>query len=244
MVSTPVTVINPRLVEKPIFHDPVTNTTSPNWAGLAIDYPGDDYTDVNSWFTVPAFSQQGTGTSHAAIWIGLGGWLDNPIIQEGIDGIATGGVTSYAPWYEYYPKAAVYPAFTMSPGDVVEWDVWECDSSENYGPSSHGFGCFYWYDSTKHTVLMNKLVQIQSGQTFTGKSCEGIIERVGSSFLSWWPGGATVPFNCWDFGGTTTYNVSTDPYLNINMMNGSGQAMASAAKSNPDTAIISWNRSH
>jgi hypothetical protein len=198
---------------------------------------------------VPAFYQQGSGLSYASIWTGLGGVSDTPLIQLGVFAETLGGVTYNQTWYEYVPKSAVLQDFTFITGHSVAIEAWECDASGNYGPNYHGYGCFYFVDLTTNQVVFNPFpVAIQTGFTFTGKTCEGIIERVfisGSpTYLSSWTN-ASMHFDCWDFGGTTTWNVSTDPYWNISLLRPSdGLGMAWVSKSNPDMGSFTWLRSN
>lgn len=251
LVATPVTLIDANTIETELHRGPATSATSQNWSGLILDYPGSapytKYTDVGSTYTILPFYQQGTGTSIASPWVGLGGSTDNAIIQEGLDGVSVGGVTTYKPWVEYFPNSLIYPAFAVSLGDVVYWEVWECDSSRNYGPTRTGYGCFYWADLTKGTSYI-KTIKKPTSATFLGGSCEAIVERVtdcGSYCrLSSWTGVVWQQFQCWDQGGTTTRDLTTEPYLVMTMTNASGQNMVVPSSANPNWAGFDWIRSN
>jgi hypothetical protein len=250
IVTSRVTMIDAYTLETEFHRGPATATTSPNWSGLALDYPGSapfaNYTDAAGWMVLANFFKNGTGTSITSQWVGLGGAHDSVIIQAGIDATAVGTITAYKPWYEYYPNALVYPAFSMAFNDDTYWEVWECDVNGNYGPSYHGYGCFYWLDRTKSTSYF-KVVKKPSGATFTGSSCEAIIERVtdcGSYCnLSSWYGVIWQGFRCYDAGQSTAWDISTDPYLSFTMQNGSSQSLVVPSSSNPNSAGFDWLQS-
>jgi hypothetical protein len=138
LVSTPVTLIDVHAVQTNRHRGPAKAMSSTNYAGIALDYPGSapytTYTDAGSWMFVPDLSQQGSG-SIASPWIGLGGVHDSVIIQQGVEGFSSGGVTMYFAWYEYYPDGLLMLDTNVNPNDLVYMEAYECDQSWNSGRS-------------------------------------------------------------------------------------------------------------
>lgn len=251
LVSSSPTRIDAHTIETQLQRGPATGVASTNWAGIALNYPAlpwhiySPYTDIGSWSVIPTFSSSHPNGSRASLWIGLGGYYDSAIIQEGIDGRnSSSGVTTYKPWIQYFPGPLTEVNFNMSPGDVVYWEVMECDANWNYGPGSHGYGCFFWWDLTKNTFYSD-IRPLPSGSSFMGYTCEVVVERVWDCVfvqcpLSSWSGLITQPFTCWDGGLTADWDLSSDPYLSITLQNTSGQNLALPGVVNPNSATIDW----
>ena len=255
LVSNGVTLIDAATVDTTFHRGTATPAPSPNWGGVALNYnaPNNHYSYVNSYFYVPNFGQQGGGTSIASLWAGLGGWYDNLIIQAGVDGVCTGGVCTIKPWYEYYSALDPlhtgyhYQQFTVRPNtDYMYVAVWESDASGNYGPSYHGYGSFYVWNTTLNNGFF--VILPKPTGTFVGATCESIVERVADCgsycYLSSWSSWLYTRFQCYDQGQTHYWNVSTDPYLLITMTNSSNQALVAPQATPTYWAGMDWQRSH
>ena len=82
--------------------------------------------------------------------------------------------------------------------------------------------------------------------TFTGNTCEMIVERVDDCIvycrLSGWNNVMAQTLDCLDGGELNVWNISTDPFLSITMKNSSGQAMVAPSTDNPDWTGVDWLR--
>jgi hypothetical protein len=258
LVSRPVTLIEPHGVQTDQFRGPATTgMPSVNFAGVALSAASTRYTDAASWMFVPEFILQGT-KSIASPWVGLGGVHDRPIIQMGVQGTSTGGVaTTYFGWLEYYINGLWQTDVNVHVDDYVYMEVYECDSVGHYGPSYHGYGCFYWWNYYTNFVYpwigWKMPTQDKDGNpfpAFTGKTCEFVIERShdqcsgGYCNLSKWNGIVGGTLDCFKKGGTTSYSHSTDPYELLSMINGSNQKLATPSANYTDQVGVDWLRAN
>ena len=86
--------------------------TSPNasstWTGH-VGYAG-GYTDVVGDYTEPAWNSSGCPTRDVVIWVGLGGWNDVNLAQDGTAlGNDTPGLNMHQGWYEFWPQEGWVP---------------------------------------------------------------------------------------------------------------------------------------
>ena len=99
-------------------------TISANWSGYAATSVK-QFTDVHSTFVQPAITCPGAKNQWTSNWVGLDGFNDATVEQDG--SIAhCGGTDStkpvYKAWYEMYPASSVN-VFTVHPGDVMDASV-------------------------------------------------------------------------------------------------------------------------
>jgi hypothetical protein len=145
-----------------------------------------------------------------------------------------------------------FPGFNVSPGDSITFAVWEGDANCNFGfPNNVGYGCFSWVDNTSGFAYgpTGQAEPLGYG-TFTGKTCEGVIERQRQNNmqkLARWSS-ASMLFDCYDyFGGIHNVGANPppfgEPFLDIKMVNGSGTTLASAFKtySTADSITFTWS---
>jgi hypothetical protein len=97
---------------------------SGNWAGY-LALPGGSTTSFNQVvadYTVPSANCNGggvgTGDAFAYHWIGLDGWSDGTVEQDGVADFCEGGSASYYAWWEMYPNG-INLDFPVSPGDAI-----------------------------------------------------------------------------------------------------------------------------
>jgi hypothetical protein len=93
----------------------------PGWAGYVAK--GTRYRYVQAQFRVTKLDCHKTpGTqedqAQMADWVGLDGWTDKTVEQDGIGGFCTDGVPSYSAWWETYPQPPHY-IFNMHAGDDI-----------------------------------------------------------------------------------------------------------------------------
>jgi hypothetical protein len=93
------------------------NWTSDNWSGYATK-GRPSYEEVSASWTVPVVEATQAAT-HSALWIGIGGFNDNSVIQVGTEQDYAGGGRYYA-WWETYPDAEVrIDSLPVNPGDLL-----------------------------------------------------------------------------------------------------------------------------
>ena len=92
LVSSPFVSIDANTISTDRFFGPAIPASDPVWGGVAlINTLGTKYTQATGYIGIPTFFQQGTSTSQAALWVGLGGWNGDPsIIQLGVLATSTG----------------------------------------------------------------------------------------------------------------------------------------------------------
>jgi hypothetical protein len=96
-------------------------TYSSNWSGYAAlpKSAGDTFVSIVGDYTVPSVVCATTPDTFSYHWIGLDGWADQTVEQDGIAGDCQGTTAHYAAWFEMYPANFRF-AFPVKPGDAVE----------------------------------------------------------------------------------------------------------------------------
>jgi hypothetical protein len=101
-----------------------TPTYSLNWSGYAA-FSTSKFNYVFSTFVQPSVTCNGTTPEATSNWVGLDGYTDGTVEQDGTDAICggAGGTTpTYKAWYEMYPAGSVN-VFSVKPGDVMASSV-------------------------------------------------------------------------------------------------------------------------
>ncbi len=122
----------------------VKSTAQANSAGIPIDESGNwsgyvalpkqggskTFNSVTAQYTVPSVNCSVTGSSDAFAyhWVGLDGWTDGTVEQDGVADFCVGGTPEYYAWYEMFP-AGITLVFAVNPGDDIS-------SSVTYAPST------------------------------------------------------------------------------------------------------------
>lgn len=109
-----------------------TDVTSTNWSGYADNASlGNTYTSVaGSWSepkTTPGCSHQ-SGVALTGFWVGLDGYSDSTVEQDGTANVCDDGSGYDYDWYEMYPSGSVNIAI-IDPGDKITASVTESDGS-------------------------------------------------------------------------------------------------------------------
>jgi hypothetical protein len=141
-------------------------TIAENWSGYAVESTGKPFTYVSSEFVQPAVTCNGIKYVNTSNWVGLDGFEDQTVEQDGT-GAYCGGSGNMKPlyyaWIELYPLPEIN-AFNVKPGDVISAIV----SSTNSG---------------KFTLTISDLTsgrtktQVANCSTCERASAEWIIER-------------------------------------------------------------------
>jgi hypothetical protein len=110
-----------------------TNTISLNWSGYAVTGKK-PYTYVHSTYVQPAVTCPGVADQWTSNWVGLDGYNDQTVEQDGTAAWCAGPnktTPKYEAWYEMYPANSVN-VFAVHPGDVIDVSVSYSDSTSNF----------------------------------------------------------------------------------------------------------------
>ena len=162
-----------------------TSVGSYNWSGYA-----DSSTTANTFTGVSAtWRQPATRCSPeqelTAYWVGLDGYSNATVEQDGTLAYCFEGVAYYYTWWEMFPGASVTVGSTVQPGDVISASVQRSGTS-------------YTLSLRDYANPANSFSTVQSCTTCTNESAEWIAERpafpIGVTplafFRSWNPVGA------------------------------------------------------
>jgi hypothetical protein len=100
-------------------------TISLNWSGYAATAGTSKFTYVSSNFVQPAIKCVGVRDQFTSEWVGLDGFTDSTVEQDGTAawcGGRHGTVAHYQAWYELFPAASV-GVFRVKPGDKISASV-------------------------------------------------------------------------------------------------------------------------
>jgi len=155
-----------------------TTVTSSNWSGDVIDGQPAAFDDVLGAWTVPSVSTDGNfGGSYSSTWVGIDGWGNNDVVQDGTEQDATGfgpwgQWTIYYAWYEFFPNQQVAMSnVSVSPGDQIL-----AESFTGYDSTGTLNGYYWLYDYTSNQGAFTNAA-IPAGASFAGASAEWIEER-------------------------------------------------------------------
>jgi Peptidase A4 family len=152
----------------------ITLFKSTNWAGY-VALTGNSTTSfkaVTADFTVPSVNCSVVGTSDAFAyhWVGLDGWTDSTVEQDGVADFCEGGTAFYYAWWETFP-GGINLTTALNPGDQVTATV--TYTGGNY--------VMEVTDITQGTVVVNVTEPCNSGSTCHRSSAEAITEGYPSS---------------------------------------------------------------
>ena len=167
-----------------------TSVGSYNWSGYA-----DTSTTPNTFTAVSAtWRQPATVCSPeqelTAYWVGLDGYSNQTVEQDGTLAYCFEGVAYYYTWWEMYPGASLTVGSTVQPGDVISASVKRSGTS-------------YTLSLTDFNNPANSFSTVQSCTTCENESAEWIAERpafpIGITpltfFRTWNPVGAVQTSN-------------------------------------------------
>jgi Peptidase A4 family len=163
-----------------------TAVQSYNWSGYADSSAAGTFTSVSATWRQPA-----TACSReqelTAFWVGLDGYNDQTVEQDGTLAYCFEGQASYYTWWELYPGASMQVGSTVQPGDLITASVKRSGTS-------------YTLSLRDYNQPANSFSTAASCTTCENDSAEWIAERpafpIGITPLSF--------FRTWDAAGAAT----------------------------------------
>jgi hypothetical protein len=104
--------------------------SSTNWSGYVQSaFHRHTFTAVTDTFVVPTVTSSLAGTQYAADWVGIGGFTDRTLVQDGIQAVVTTAnnqtTVAYDAWTEILPHAEKPLKLQISAGDIITAAVQE-----------------------------------------------------------------------------------------------------------------------
>lgn len=171
-----------------------------NWSGyLAFPKSGDDMTQVAGTWKEPAISCYGREFEEVVFWVGLDGWSNDTVEQDGTLAVCYLGKIYHYTWWEMYPTNQIQIVGTsLKPGDTVKASVVFKESSKTYTLSLT--------DTTHRTDSFTKVEHCASNETCANSSAEWIGETPG--FFPY-RGYTPLPaFGKWNLAGASATQVT------------------------------------
>jgi hypothetical protein len=241
-VSSPATVIEaPGAIDTGRRH-----AESPYWSGFVQQGGGNVYTTATAYWTVPSVVGDGTLIDESSLWVGLDGWGNNVVVQDGTDQFvynfgALGSGTSYSAWTEYYPTDSYTTPLPVYPGDTVYISASLTDSAGNRNPNG-GWGSFYLQNITR-ALLYRFYSPAPCCVSASGISAEVVMENpdYGQWHFSNY-GSATATGGSVNTAGTVTL-WGDGPGVGVYLYNGpTGHLLSTVARgSAPGQAHFTWH---
>lgn len=104
---------------------------STDWAGYVVlsdsSNPQPVVVGVNGSWTVPTVTVSASD-EFSATWIGIGGYLDQTLIQTGSEQDSINGTAEYSVWYELLPNDSITINMNVAPGDRIQASIKLVDS--------------------------------------------------------------------------------------------------------------------
>ena len=100
--------------------------TSANWAGYVLTAGSGGYQSVGAEWTVPSVNCTPAPNGVVAVWVGVNGYSNNGLFQDGTMSYCVGGRAGYWTWWS--DEAAGYSArylFPINAGDLVHAQVYQ-----------------------------------------------------------------------------------------------------------------------
>ncbi len=213
----------------------VTIELSGNWSGYADDNTtGRTYSAVSATWTQPRVTCMASEDELAGYWVGLDGFTDPTVEQDGTFAWCYEGAAYYYSWWEMYPNSSVVVGTTVAPGDRLTASV--TLTSKGYRLAVA--------DSTHPANSFTTVQQCPSGVACYNASAEWIAETPAGARGIWpWP-----PFGTWRpasarvTSGSKTGSISSFPDDQIVIVGDDGQALASTGSlaSSGSTFRLTW----
>lgn len=101
-----------------------------NWSGFAQTGPQNSFKAVEDTWTVPTVNTTATGNQYSADWVGIGGFSDSSLVQDGTEADNVNGTARYDAWTEILPaNEVVLKGLAISPGDMIKATVVETSTN-------------------------------------------------------------------------------------------------------------------
>jgi hypothetical protein len=213
-----------------------TQVESGNWSGYAdLNTSGNTYATVTGKWTEPSVTCSGTTTELAAFWVGIDGYSSDSVEQDGTLAECYDGSLYSFSWWEMYPTNDIQVVGeSVAAGDVISASVVRSGTS-------------YALKVTDSTHTANSFSTTQTCSDCANSSAEWIAEAPSGSsgvyplpdFHTWTETSSTVK------SGSVTGVISTFPWAEITMVDGSGnvEAQPSALNSSGNGFTVTWKRS-
>ena len=98
---------------------------SGNWSGYVTQPKSGGATGfkyVHADYSVPSVNCTTTPYAFSYHWVGLDGWTDGTVEQDGVGSFCVNGSPDYFAWYEMYPAGNTFE-FSVNPGDAISSSV-------------------------------------------------------------------------------------------------------------------------
>jgi hypothetical protein len=242
-----------QLSQGPRIH--VQESTSINWAGYAVEenasvnattgelYSGTTgvVTDVKAVWVVPSVTGTKKSTAYSSVWVGINGYDSGTVEQIGTEQDWIHGKRYYYAWFEMYPNPGYRILAPVKPGDTITAEVKYTGGqfvlTITDSPSK---GRHSWTFSTTQPDFVSPAVR---------DSAEWIVEAPSS--LS---GGELQTLPLADFGtvdfsgaqamlGGATGTISSWPYDDITMIDGSATATPSGLSTDGTSFNVTFSQS-
>jgi hypothetical protein len=124
---------------------------------------------VTAQYTVPSVNCSVTGTSNAFAyhWVGLDGWTDGTVEQDGVADFCINGTAEYFDWFDMFP-GSITLVHTVNPGDDIA-------SSVTYNPAT-GVYTLSLADRTNPNDSFSQTEKCGAATTCKNSSAEVITE--------------------------------------------------------------------
>jgi hypothetical protein len=162
----------------------VTIVLSGNWSGYVDDNStGRTYSAATGTWTQPKITCTASEDELAGWWVGLDGYSDQTVEQDGTFAWCYAGAAYYYSWWETFPDNALVVGTSVAPGDRITASV---------TVTSQGYRLTVT-DSTHKANTFTTVQQCPSGSSCYDASAEWIAETPSGPRGMWpWP-----PFGTW-----------------------------------------------
>jgi hypothetical protein len=220
---------------------PINTSGSYNWAGYVdTDSTTGYFKTISGNWTTPSVTASCTAEDTvAAQWIGLDGWTNATVEQEGVIDWCFEDQATYYTWYEMYPAGSVEVGRTLQPGDQIDTSITRTGTSYKMVLTD-----------TTHTANSFTKTLTCAATTCKDTSAEWIDERPDFStsgfapladFTTWSLGGASVK------GGTvsgTSINAFKDAAIEMFDSTGSYPLATTSSLSGGRGFTVTWDDSY
>ena len=98
---------------------PNATAYSYNWSGYVASAGTETFTAVTSTYVQPPVRCPVSG-AYTVFWVGLDGWYNNTVEQDGTLAYCNGSTPEYSAWWEMYPTNYIQWSIPISPGDTIQ----------------------------------------------------------------------------------------------------------------------------
>ena len=213
--------------------DGLTKIKYINWSGYADDNSkGNSYSKVSGSWNEPGITCSSKELQVAVFWVGIDGFNNSTVEQDGTIAECYLGKAFYYTWWEMYPTNFIQVVgTTVKPGDKIAGSVVVTGTS-------------YKLKLTDSTTSGNNVSKTETCTTCANASAEWIAETPGTSrgytplpdFKTWTVSSASVT------SGTKTGSISAFPDDEITLVGSGGITQAGYALAKPGALNSAGNR--